>query len=129
MKNDQKEIEKVSSLDPFKRYSYLIKRIADSETVYMLVDKENNFIYSEFEDEQLIPVWSSFEFAESCLINGWEEAIIKEIPLDFFEEVVYKIIEENSYLINVFPVSDKTGFIVNLEEFSRDLNEELENYS
>jgi len=35
---------------------------------------------------------------------------------------------ENNYLINVFPMNNKTGFVVSLEEFERDLSEELKNY-
>jgi hypothetical protein len=32
----------------------------------------------------------------------------------------------DNFLINVFPIYERTGFVVNLDEFTRDLNEELE---
>ncbi len=35
---------------------------------------------------------------------------------------------ENEYLINVFPIGNKTGFVVNINEFIKDLNDELEWY-
>ena len=37
------------------------------------------------------------------------------------------IIRENDFLINVFP-TNKTGFVVTLDEFIRDLKDELKNY-
>ena len=42
-------------------------------------------------------------------------------------EIIYLISNEN-YLLNVFPVGLKTGFIVDLEEFIRDLKYELDKY-
>lgn len=40
-----KEIEAVSALQPFERYKYFIKKIADSELVYTLVDTNNMYVF------------------------------------------------------------------------------------
>ncbi len=52
--------------------------------------------------------------------------LTKEFHLDDFKNNVTPTIEEFGYLINVFPIYETTGFIVDLNEFTRDLNEELE---
>jgi hypothetical protein len=128
MKLNSTEVEKVSLLDPIKRYHYFLKRVADNELMYTLIDKEGNYAISRIEDQYMLPLWSSIEFVELCLINGWGKYVIKEISLNDFEEEITDYISDKNYLINVFPVYEKTGFILDLEEFSRDLSEELENY-
>lgn len=39
---------------------------------------------------------------------------------------MFEIINTENYLINVFPVNGRSGFVVSLEEFDRDLQEELD---
>lgn len=123
-----KEIEKVSGLSPLERYQYFIKKIADSELLYTLIFPNDNYAISSIDSHNLFPVWSAEEFASNCKIAGWEESIIKEISFDDLEEWFFDFIVENNYLLNVFPVGDKTGFIVDLEEFTKDLKSELDKY-
>lgn len=122
------EIENVSKLDPFKRYKYFIKKIADFEELWTLVDKNGDIALSEVENNILVSFWTDEAFIKSNLDSGWKECVPLKIGLDDFEEVFMPLIVENEYLINVFPVNGKSGFIVNINEFTRDLNEELENY-
>ncbi|WP_343642344.1 hypothetical protein [Chryseobacterium sp.] len=42
------------------------------------------------------------------------------------KENLFDIINSENYLINVFPINGKSGFVVNLEKFDRDLQEELD---
>ena len=128
MKINQKEIDKVSSLEPFERYKYFLKKIADNEVMYTLIDKKGDFIISTIEDKSIFPLWSSADFANLCLIDGWNDCVIKELTLEEYEEEIIDYISDGEYLLNIFPVYNKTGFILDLEEFTRDLNEELENY-
>ena len=37
-------------------------------------------------------------------------------------------INENNFLMNIFPINNKTVFVVSLDEFIRDLNIELERF-
>jgi len=46
---------------------------------------------------------------------------------DFIKTILAKI-EKEGFLLNVFPVGAKTGFVVNPNEFIRDINGEFENY-
>ncbi|AZA55461.1 DUF2750 domain-containing protein [Chryseobacterium sp. G0201] len=123
---NQKEIENVVSLEPIERYKYFIKKVADWETFFTLLDEDGEYVLSELDDYKLLPLWSAKEYAELCKIGGWEKYTIKELSLDDLEDEIIDFITENDCLINVFPIYDKTGFVVNLQEFTRDLNDELE---
>ena len=122
-----KEIEKVSLLEPFDRYKYFLKKVADSELLYIL-EKDSSYAVSSLDNNYLFPIWSAKEFAELCKINGWEDFSISEITLEDFENEIIDVISNKNYLINVFPVLEKTGYVVSLDEFARDLSDELKNY-
>ncbi|MBP4137254.1 DUF2750 domain-containing protein [Flavobacterium geliluteum] len=122
------EIENISKLEPFKRYKYFIKKIADFEELWTLMDKNGHIALSEVDNNILVSFWTAEAFITSSLDENWKECVPLKISLDDFEEIFIPIIIENEYLINVFPVQGKSGFVVNISEFIRDLNEELENY-
>jgi hypothetical protein len=73
-------------------------------------------------------MWSAKEFAKNCLVDGWENHKIISLNLDDLEEEIFDLIAKEKYLLNIFPVKEKTGFIVDLDEFARDLSNELKNY-
>lgn len=123
-----KEIERVLSLEPFNRYQYFMKKVADSEVMYTLQSNNGELAISYIDGEILLPLWTSIEFAEICKVNEWLYFECKEISLDYFENELIEFIAEVNYLLNVFPISDKTGFVVNLEEFATDLSNELKQY-
>lgn len=123
-----KEIESVTSLEPIERYRYFLKKVADSEELYLLEHENGEYATSELDGSILIPLWSAKEFAELCKINDWGKCNIKEISLENFEDEIIDIITESSYLINIFPVFERTGFIVDVDEFALDLSDELKNY-
>ena len=128
MKINIQEIENVSKLKPLDRYKYFINKLADFEIFYTLKDENENYIISELENHQLFPLWNFKEFAELCLIDEWKSFEIAELTLDDLQNEIIDLISDENYLLNVFPVGLKTGFVVNLEEFVRDLKEELDKY-
>ncbi len=128
MKITEKEKETVSSLPPFERYKYFIKRVADTELMYSLKSPEGNWAISEVETSKLFPLWSAREFAEQCLTSGWAGFEIEEIDINVFEDELLDFIHFQGYLLNVFPVGLHTGFVVNISEFAKDLSEEMKNY-
>ncbi|MCL6265158.1 DUF2750 domain-containing protein [Flagellimonas myxillae] len=128
MNLNSKEIESVSKLEPFKRYNYFIKKIADFEEIWTIVDKHGELALSDIEENTLISFWTAEAFIKSNLYGNWENCIPFKITLDDFEDIFAPLIVDNNYLINVFPVNGKSGFVVNLDEFIRDLNDELEKY-
>lgn len=128
IKITEKEKEAVSSLSPFERYKYFIKRVADIELMYSLKSPEGNWAISEVETSKLFPLWSAKEFAEQCLTSGWAGFGVEEIDMDVFEDELLDFIHSQGYLLNVFPVGASTGFVVDIVEFAKDLSEEMKNY-
>jgi hypothetical protein len=128
MKVTEKEVESVSKLEPFKRYQYFIKRVADSEVMYSLQSIVGNWALSEVDGNLLFSLWSAKEFAIQHLVDEWKEYKIKEISFDAFEDELKSLVKDEKYLLNIFPTGQKTGFIVTLDEFVRDLSEELKKY-
>jgi len=129
MKLSEQEVNAILKLDEFKRYQYFIKRIADNELIYTMKNSEDQYAISEIEDQIFVPFWSAKEFAKICLTDEWQNFIIVEISLDDLEEELISFLNENDFLMNIFPIQPKTGFVVDVSEFTRDLNDELENYS
>ncbi|MFN3773528.1 DUF2750 domain-containing protein [Cloacibacterium normanense] len=122
------EIESVIKLEPFERYKYSLKRIADNETLYTIKRDNETIAISDLDDEKLIPFWSAKQFAELNITDEWNEFYVEEISLDDFENEIVDFINENNFLMNIFPINNKTGFVVSLDEFIRDLNIELERF-
>ena len=122
------EIESVIKLEPFERYKYSLKRIADNETLYTIKRDNETIAISDLDEEKLIPFWSAKQFAELNITDEWNEFYVEEISLDDFENEIVDFINENNFLMNIFPINNKTGFVVSLDEFIRDLNIELERF-
>jgi hypothetical protein len=123
-----KELNSVLSLEPFKRYQYLLKRIADTENVYTIESPEGNWASSEVRGYNLYPIWSADEFASNCTVGAWSGFKVITTNIHEFIQMQLPQIEREGFLLNVFPVGDKTGFVVKTDEFIRDINEELKNY-
>lgn len=128
MKLNEQEIKSVSFLEPFKRYQYLIKRVADSEKIYMLESDEGNWASSTIGGHHLFPIWSAREYATNSAIDSWSNFKVVEEDLGNFLEITVPKIKVQGLLLNVFPVDEKTGFVVNTIEFVRDIENELKNY-
>jgi len=128
MKIHPKEIENVLKLEPFERYKYFIRKVADFEEFWTIVDDKGDLGVSIVNNKTLISVWTAEDFIKSTLKDNWKNHAPIKMTLDDFEELITPIILENNYLIAVFPVNNKSGFIVTFDEFVKDLNEELEQY-
>ncbi len=125
---NQKEVEDVSALQPFDRYTYFIKKIADYEEFWLLKDEYGTLALSEVEGNTLLSFWSAKEFTTSCLNNEWKEYKAINVSLAEFEIDLLPFLNEKEILIDVFPVNNRAGFVVTAEEFVRDFNIELDNY-
>lgn len=123
----KEEILNVSKLDAFERYNYFIKKVADQELIYTLAF-EGKIAIAEVKNSKLISIWSAAEFAKEYATQEWENYDVVNFSLDEFKEKIGNLVVENRFLVNVFSVANKTGFIVNWSEFWRDLEEELEQY-
>ncbi|WP_373550639.1 DUF2750 domain-containing protein [Haliscomenobacter sp.] len=127
-KISNQELLSVSKLQPFERYQYFLKRVADFEVMYTLEDNHSNLALAEVGTVKIISFWSAPEYAIACAIDEWNDYKVREISLNDFESMVVPEIQDKGLLINIFSIPDKTGFIVDVNEFNRDLDGELEKY-
>jgi len=128
MKLKEIEIKKVSALESFARYKYAIKRIADQDVIFVLKNEEDLWAISEVDNTKLFPIWPALEYAVNCLDSGWSKFSPLKISINEFQDEIIPQLENEGILLNIFPVGLNTGFVVDVEEFIRDLKIELKKY-
>ncbi|MCH4828225.1 DUF2750 domain-containing protein [Flavobacterium columnare] len=87
-----KEIKNVSVLQPIERYKYFIKKVADYEELWTIVDVNGDYALSDIDDKTLISFWSAKEFINSNLEEGWKECTPKKLTLDDLEDEIFDLI-------------------------------------
>ena len=123
----KQEINSVIKLSPKQRYEYFIKKVADYEELFTA--KENGkWLITEGGGYNFFMLWSSEEYANLFIKEGWEGCVSAKITLDEFMENIIPIIKEEELLLSIFALGGKSGFVVSLDEFKRDLSEELDKY-
>ncbi len=111
------------------RYKYVIKRIVDTETIWLLSAGEDNILSITQNDDTFMPIWSSKEYGNDFCKNIGETCNCIPISLydflDFLEENCY----ENNLKVGVFPtINDFTGSLVSIQLFIQSVLEEQEWY-
>lgn len=124
-----KEFAAVSRLDPIARYRHFLKRVADWREVWGLY--EDGWM-SLHDDEQrlLLPLWPARRYAEAYRADDWgQRAEARAIPLDELLEDWLPGLKKDGRGIAVFPVVPaKESIHPSLDDFERDLREELRQY-
>ncbi|PWG77926.1 DUF2750 domain-containing protein [Pararcticibacter amylolyticus] len=96
--------------------------------LYSIESLEGDWASSFVNEYNLYPVWPAKEYALNCMIDEWTGFRVIEININEFLKSTLKRIEKEGYLINAFPVGNKTGFVVDPYEFIRDITAELDGY-
>lgn len=125
---NNKKLENILKLEPYKRYGHFIRKIADFEELWTIVDENGDYAISTVDDKTLISFWPEEEFIVSNLNDEWSDCKALKLSLDDLADEVLPYVAEHNHLINVFPINGRSGFIVDLIEFSRDFTEELKKY-
>lgn len=114
----RKQIEKAL---PDQRYLYTLERLIKSDAIFILVEGENRYAVSEFEDKKLVSFWPYEEIAERHAVESWEGFKPKKLTIEAME-IMLDVMEDNSWIMDIFPLNSKTGSLVTVEEFIEDLN-------
>jgi hypothetical protein len=117
----------IQNLSASNRYHHFITTLAETGELWTLIDDTGSFALFEVENKTVISFWPEELFIESNLTPDWIDCIPFKLDMDALEETVIPFIRQNHYLINVFPVDSRTGYIVNLTDFVTDLNNQIEN--
>lgn len=129
LKVTKEEFKAMNLCDREVRYKYVMKRIADTETVWTMAIDEKTIAIQIQDQIKLFPVWSSREYGIAYCESMNSDYFCSPISLDDFEKYFIDFICDEGLLINVFPtVSEPIGKIVNINEFTDRLGKELEDY-
>ena len=124
-----KEFNALIKSQPDVRYQYALKRIADTETMWSIVDNNGAFFIQSYGNKRLFPIWPSKEYAHAFCVKYWSNCKIKVISLDTFENSIIDFICKEGFSINVFPTGQEVlGKVVGLNQFAEDLSHALEDY-
>ena len=111
------------------RYTYTIKRIADAEALWYILDEDGYLIIQTDGNKKFLPVWSSKEYAQVFCVKGENNYKYSAITSETFQDSVIDYIKQNGILINVFPTKkEPLGKIVDLKTFIEEINYLAEDY-
>lgn len=111
------------------RYTYTIKRIADTEALWYILDEDGYLIIQTDGNKKFLPVWSSKEYAQVFCVKGENNYKYSAFTWETFEDSVMEYIRQNDILINVFPTQKEPfGKIVDSNTFVEEINKLIEEY-
>ncbi|SDH08666.1 DUF2750 domain-containing protein [Psychroflexus sediminis] len=122
-----KQLENVFKLESKERYGYLIRKIADFEQVFLIADKEGNYVTCGTLDKLIIPIWPEQQFALKFIKTEWKNCVVKMVELDKFMDWMDKLETEN-YLVGGFPNQKLNSIIVKPLELKKHLIFECRQY-
>ena len=129
LKVSREEFDAMNKCNRDIRYKYVMKRIADTETLWSIAKDESAIIIQVQDGIRLFPVWSSKEYGISFCECMSSNCTCLPISLDDFVEYFIDLILDEDLLVNVFPTpNEPLGKIVTINQFADCLGEELEEY-
>lgn len=102
--------------------------MADFESVITLAHEDGTWALAEVEGKTLVSIWLAAVYANANATDRWKNCKSLVVPLNELMSSRLEVFAGNNFLINVFSVQGKTGFVVTPDELKADLGEELENY-
>ena len=125
---NDKELSAVTSLTASKRYSHLVKEVADSESLWSLGDASGWGLMSDDQGKELVPVWPHERYAEACAFGIWANAVPRLIELSKWMEAWLPGLVRDDRQVAAFPTPENKGIMVSPSQMKDDLEEELLKY-
>ncbi|KXX66496.1 DUF2750 domain-containing protein [Flammeovirga sp. SJP92] len=124
--NEQK-IKNVFALDSKERYGYLLRKIADFETIYLIADNDEEYVMIGSNGISVLPVWPEKEFAELFLTDTWKNCKVIEYDIYDFMDWLDEL-EKDKIELAGFPNSDFNTVHVSALDMKNHLILELNQY-
>ncbi|SFR11215.1 Protein of unknown function [Enterobacter sp. kpr-6] len=129
MQLSEKEIEIMSAKNNKERYFYFVKKVVDSEAVWVL-DDEGFALSGGDNDEDILMLWPAREYAENCIIDDWKKYKAKELSLNYVMGELLPDLLVKGIKIGVFMVPSISNTpVVNAEDLLLDLENENSKYN
>ena len=121
------KISNIFALDSKERYGYLLRKVTDFETIYLIVDNEDKYVMIGSNNLSVIPIWPEKEFAELFLKNDWKNYKVVEYDIHDFMEWLTDLEKENIDLAG-FPNSEFNTVHISAVDMKNHLLFELSQY-
>lgn len=115
MNADQKQA--ALAMNAEQRAAFFHKQIADTETVWTIVDDDGVMILVS-DDEDCIPVWPDASFVDEWINGDWAHCKAHSISLKDWQQKWLPGLEEDEVEVLIFPLPDQEGVVVSPWEFS-----------
>lgn len=122
-----KQFESVRGLRPSERYSYFVRKVADSEQLWSLYD-DGWAVMADDDGTQVYPFWPEREFAESLATGPWASYVAKSVSLDEFLDKWIQGMADNGIRPAIFPIVKGKGVVVEPSRLAEDLKAETQQY-
>jgi len=99
---NENKINSVLALSSQERCDYLLRKVADFETIYLIKDSADKTVTTGAKDEYVIPVWPEKEFAERLVTGDWKEYQVEECDIHDFVDWLAELAKQGAH-IDVFP--------------------------
>lgn len=119
------EVEEIFCLTKDRKYKYFFDKVAETEQVWGLKDKNGWVTIKDENNNIAMPIWPGFEFAKYCKENQWKEANPEGIDLFEFMEYWLQGMKRDGCRVLVFSDSEGRGISVDSEEFKKELEKNL----
>lgn len=122
-----KKIKNIIRLNNSERYKYLIRKVADFETIYLIYGDFSEMNITNINGKECILAFPEREFAEIHISQNSKQKV-REVDLNQFIEWLSKDNSEQIKLA-VFPNENNNAKIVISSELKNDLIKEREQYN
>lgn len=123
----EKKLENIIGLDSKERYGYLIRKTADFELIYLIVDQQGAYVTIGNDAQRCIPVWPEKEFANLMVKYEWPDCEVKEMDIYEFIDWQDSLLTEN-YFIAGFPNRQFNSVVVSPVDIKNHLIHECGQY-
>lgn len=122
------EVEYVTGLSCEDRFDYCLSKVVEEKEIWILVNKDNQFLKISAEEEGLeyLPIWPSFDLAKNYA-TGSADLSPKSVALPEFLKKWISGLSKDGLEIGVFPGLDGIVWITEPAEFKKDIQDELSN--
>ncbi len=122
------EFESVSNLPASARYTYFVKKAADTEQVWSLKSPSGWVLAATDSGRESVPVWPHERYASACALGPWEGCTPAPISLADWLTKWIPGMSKDGRLVAIFQVPQGQGATIEPARLATDLAEELKNY-
>ena len=124
MKISPKQMEAIVRLPGPKRYAHFIKVAADQGVVWGLY-ADGWALAGATDGGSVFPLWPAQEYAELCAESEWSGYHPRMISLDDLTGALLPKLRESDTKLGIFYTPTDKGVLPSIDQFDRDLKEEL----